>query len=51
MRSNALALAFVALSAAAPAQDDAFWRTDFAAARATAAAQGKPLLLLFRCER
>jgi hypothetical protein len=50
MRSHALVLALVTFPAAAPAQA-AFWQTDFAAARKAAAEQGRPLLLLFRCER
>ena len=50
MRASALAFAFAAIHAGAPSQD-VLWQTDFAAARTTAAEQGKPLLLLFRCER
>ena len=56
MRASALAVALAALPAPPPAhdegaQDDGFWQSDFAAARKTAAEHGKPLLLLFRCER
>jgi hypothetical protein len=34
-----------------PSPVDGLWQTDFAAARKAAAEQGRPLLLLFRCER
>jgi hypothetical protein len=53
MRCIDLAIPAVLALAAVPAsaQDAGLWQTDFAAARKTAAEQGKPLLLLFRCER
>lgn len=31
--------------------DDSFWRDDLAAARVEAKAAGKPLFVIFRCER
>lgn len=31
--------------------DDSFWRADLAAARVEAKAAGKPLFVIFRCER
>jgi hypothetical protein len=48
---RATLLAAVLASSSLPAQDGIDWQTDFAAARALARAQDKPLLVLFRCER
>lgn len=53
MRSLAAMTLCAVLAPRAAAQDDLAirWQTDFARARAAAAEQHRPLLLLFRCER
>lgn len=51
MRAFVLAVTLAAVPAPTSAQDGIRWHTDFAAARQVAAEQGRPLLLLFRCER
>jgi len=52
MRRLVVSLAALAPAAALPGQDAPFtWLSDFGAARARAAQEHKPLLVLFRCER
>ena len=40
-----------AVGAAPPAEGGPKWLTDYAAAREAARAAGKPIFLVFRCER
>ena len=50
MKPVSLAVVLGALVSPAPAQSDFTWHTDFTAARKLAADEGKPLLVVFRCE-
>jgi hypothetical protein len=50
MRASILVLAAL-LSAPCPGQGSLTWHGDLDAARALAAKERKPLLVLFRCER
>lgn len=49
--ARAAALSAMPILATASAQEGIAWHTDLDAARALAAEQHKPMLLLFRCER
>lgn len=53
MRTALVAMVLVVGTAAqqSPAAPPIAWRTDFAAARAEAKEQHKPLFVVFRCER
>lgn len=46
-----LAAAALCAGTARPEEPDLMWRTDLEAARAEARKAGKPLLVVFRCER
>lgn len=50
MKSVSLAVVLVGLISSLPAQSDVVWHTDFSAARRLARDEGKPLLVVFRCE-
>jgi hypothetical protein len=47
----AAAVFLAAVGAAPPAEGGPKWLTDYAAAREAARAAGKPIFLVFRCER
>jgi hypothetical protein len=51
LRSSLVVIALALASPLASAQDDGPWIKDYARARAVARERGKPVFLVFRCER